>query len=44
MESGEKMTSVACAYVMNHSVAGMILKDRGKTPAAVLIRGHALKK
>lgn len=31
IESGKRMTNVACAYEMNHLIVGMILKDRGES-------------
>lgn len=34
------MTNVACAYEMNHSVVGMILKDSEESPVAFLVSGH----
>lgn len=42
IESGESMTHVPCVYEMNHSIVGVIRKDRGESQAALLVSGQTL--
>ena len=42
IESGERMTRVPCVYEMNHSIAGMIRKDRAESQAGLLVSGQTL--